>query len=142
MASNPKEDGQSMMGLIGNVVRDVSDLVRQEIALAKAETSEKMSQLQVALAAIAVGGAIAFAGLIVLLDAAVFALANVMANVMSPIIERFPALPALIVGGTVVIIGIVMIKIGMDRFTAKNLRLSRSMQSMQRDQDVVKGHVS
>jgi hypothetical protein len=138
MATKLREEARSMTGLIGDVVRDVSDLVRQEIALAKAEASEKLTKMQVALAAIAIGGAVAFAGFIKLLDAAVFALGNVMGEMVT----RFPALPALIVGGVVVIIGIIMIKMGADRFTASSLRLSRTMQSVHRDQAVVKEHIS
>ena len=138
MATKLREDARTMTGLIGDVVRDVSDLVRQEIALAKAEASEKLTKVQVALAAIAIGGAVAFAGFIKLLDAAVFALGNVMGN----LVTRFPALPALIVGAVVVIIGIVMIKMGADRFSASSLRLSRTMQSVHRDQAVVKEHIS
>jgi hypothetical protein len=138
MATKLREEARSMTGLIGDVVRDVSDLVRQEIALAKAEASEKLTKMQVALAAIAIGGAVAFAGFIKLLDAAVFALGNVMGD----LVTRFPALPALIVGAVVVIIGIIMIKMGADRFTASSLRLSRTMQSVHRDQAVVKEHIS
>jgi xanthine/uracil permease len=138
MATKLREEARSMTGLIGDVVRDVSDLVRQEIALAKAEASEKLTKMQVALAAIAIGGAVAFAGFIKLLDAAVFALGNVMGD----LVTRFPALPALIVGAVVVIIGIIMIKLGVDRFAASNLRLSRTVQSVQRDQAVVKEHLS
>jgi xanthine/uracil permease len=138
MATKLREDARSMTGLIGDVVRDVSDLVRQEIALAKAEASEKLTKLQVALVAIAIGGAVAFAGFIKLLDAAVFALGNVMGDMVT----RFPALPALIVGAVVVIVGVVMIKVGADRFSANNLKLSRTMQSVHRDQAVVKEHIS
>lgn len=137
MATPIQQDPRSMTGLIGDIFRDISDLVREEIALAKAEASEKFTKLQVALIAIAIGGAVAFAGLIVLLDAAVYALGNVM----GPLVERFPALPALIVGAVVVIVGVVMIKIGADRFSANNLRLSRTMENVDRDRMVVKEHM-
>ena len=138
MATTPlQQDPRSMTGLIGDILRDISDLVREEIALAKAEASDKLTKMQVAIAAIAIGGAVTFAGLIVLLDAAVYALATVM----GPIVERFPALPPLIVGLIVVIIGIVMIKLGVDRFSANSLRLSRTMQNVQRDQAIVKEHM-
>lgn len=137
MATRLERDPRSMTGLIGDTLRDISDLVREEIALAKAEASEKLTKMQVALAAIAIGGAVAFAGLIVLLDAAVFALANVM----GPIVERFPALPSLIVGSIVVIVGIIMIKLGIDRFSANNLRLSRTMDNVHRDRAIVREHL-
>lgn len=137
MATKLRDETRSMTGLLGDIVRDVSDLVRQEIALAKAEASEKLSKLQLALAAIAIGGAVAFAGFIKLLDAAVFALGNVMGG----LVTRFPALPALIVGAIVVITGIVMIKLGLDKFSENNLTLPRTMKNVQRDQAVVKEHL-
>lgn len=137
MATRLREEARSVTGLLGDIVRDISDLVRQEIALAKTEASEKLSKMQVALAAIAIGGAVAFAGFIKLLDAAVFALGNVMGS----LVTRFPALPALVVGAIVVIVGIVMIKLGIDRFGENSLRLPRTMSNVQRDQAVVKEHL-
>ena len=138
MATPLQQDPRSMTSLVTDILRDMSDLVREEVALAKAEASEKFTKMQVAVVAVAIGGAVAFAGLIVLLDAAVYALGNVM----GPLAQRFPALPALIVGIVVVVVGIVMIKIGVYRFSANNLRLSRTMANVQRDQAVVKEHVS
>lgn len=138
MATPLTPDTRSMTGLIGDILRDISDLIRQEVALAKVEASEKVTKMQVALAAIAIGGAVAFAGFIVLLDAAVYALAIVM----GPLAERFPALPPLIVGAIVVIVGIVMIKLGVDRFSANSMRLSRTMDNVQRDQALVREHVA
>lgn len=137
MATPIQQDPRPMTGLISDIFRDISDLVREEIALAKAEASEKLTKMQVALIAIAIGGAVAFAGLIVLLDAAVYALGNVM----GPLVQRFPALPALIVGAVVVIVGIIMIKLGADRFSANNLRLQRTMENVDRDRMVVREHM-
>lgn len=135
---NDVRDARSLPALLGDIVRDLSDLVREEIALAKVEASEKVTSLQMGIAAIAIGGAVAFAGLIVLLDAAVFALANVL----GPIVEDWPALPALIIGLVVVIIGAVMIKMGANRFEGSHLRLSRTAASMRKDQAVVREHLS
>lgn len=137
MATPIPQDPRPMTGVISDIFRDISDLVREEIALAKAEASEKFTKMQVALIAIATGGAVAFAGLIVLLDAAVYALGNVM----GPLVQRFPALPALIVGAVVVIAGVIMIKLGADRFSANSLKLTRTMESVERDRVVVKEHM-
>jgi hypothetical protein len=41
-----------------------------------------------------------------------------------------------------VIIGIVMIKLGVDRFSANSMRLSRTMDNVQRDQALVREHVA
>lgn len=138
MATTLRDDKQPVLALVGNIVRDLSDLVREEIALAKVEASEKLSSLQTAVIAIAIGGAVLFAGFIVLLDAAVYALGNAMGS----IVDRFPSLPALIVGLLVVILGFVMLKIGADRFSRSNMRLPRTAANIERDRAMVREHTS
>jgi xanthine/uracil permease len=138
MATNLREDPRSIPTLLGEVARDAYDLMRQEIALAKAEAFEKVSTVQTGVAALAIGGAVAFAGLLVLLDACVFALGNALG---STIVERYPALPALIVGIVVAAIGIVMVSVGAKKFSAGNLRMTRTLHSVERDKAVVEEHL-
>ena len=82
MASIPQQDipereyaqGRSLMGLFTDLWRETQTLVHQEAQLAKAELSEKVSQVTTGAGEIAAGGAVLFAGFIVLLFAAVGAL--------------------------------------------------------------------
>jgi hypothetical protein len=138
MATRLREDTRTVPSLLRDVVGDAYDLVRQEIALAKAEAFEKISRLQNGIAALAVGGAVAFGGFLVLLDACVFALGNALGSTLT---ERYPALPALIVGLLVAIIGIVMVSIGAKKFSARQLRLSRTLHSVEQDKAVVEEHL-
>jgi drug/metabolite transporter (DMT)-like permease len=105
-------------------------LFRKEIELARAETSEKISQAGVAAGAIAAGGILALAALIVLLGALVAALGEVMA----------PALAALIVGGVVAIIAFALIYKGMNDLKASNLAPTRTVEALRRDAHMVKEH--
>src|SRR3954467_1049327 len=66
----PLGDNRSLIALFSDLFRETSTLVHQEAQLAKAEMSEKVSEVGKGIAAIAIGGAIIFAGFIVLLFAA------------------------------------------------------------------------
>ena len=58
---------RSIVNLIKNLTGDFKTFIRQEIDLAKTEISEKISMLGKNVASIAIGGFVAYAGLIVLL---------------------------------------------------------------------------
>lgn len=95
--------GQLLSGLVG----DIGQLVRQELRLVQAETSEKIEQAQTGMYAVVTGLLLAFCGLLILLQALVIGLSNVM-----------PAWAAsLIVGVVLALIAFVLIRQG-----AKNLR--------------------
>ena len=82
--------GGSLTGLFGDLWRQTTTLVHQEAALAKAELSEKIGHMALGIGGIAAGGAVIFAGFIILLSSAVNALAPYlppnMAAWLSPLI--------------------------------------------------------
>src|SRR4051812_36620668 len=57
----------SIIGLFKNLTGEFKTFIRQEVDLAKTEISEKVSMIGKNVASIAIGGFIAYAGLIVLL---------------------------------------------------------------------------
>jgi len=69
MHTSPSADpqGRSLGELFGDLTRETATLVRQEVALARAEISQKASRLGKDVGMIAAGGAVAYAGLIVIL---------------------------------------------------------------------------
>ena len=122
-------DDRSLKELFGDLTHSVTTLFRKEIELARAETSEKINQAGVAAGAIAAGGVLALAALIVLLQALVIALAEVGVA---------PALSALIVGGVVAIIAFALIYKGMNDLKASNLAPTRTVEALRRDAHMVK----
>src|SRR3712207_2203662 len=68
-------EGRSITDLVGNLAGDISGLFRTEVQLAKAEASEKLSQVLSGLIVLLAGGVLALGALGVLLSAAVGALA-------------------------------------------------------------------
>jgi Putative Actinobacterial Holin-X, holin superfamily III len=122
-------DDRSLKELFGDLTHSVTTLFRKEIELARAETSEKINQAGVAAGAIAAGGVLALAALIVLLGALAAALTE---------LGLAPALSALIVGGVVAIIAFALIYKGINDLKASNLAPTRTVEALRRDAHMVK----
>jgi hypothetical protein len=129
------KDERSFGQLLADLTTESTALVRNEIDLAKAEISEKVTQAGLAVAALAAGGLILFAGFLVLLDAAVFGLAKLLEP------YGWPALAALIVAVGTMIVGAIMLMIGRSSLKATNLAPRRTTESLRRDTQMVKEQV-
>lgn len=129
------KDDRSIGQLLSDLANETTILVRKEIELAKAEISEKVSQVGIGVAALAAGGLVFFAGFLVLLDAAVYGLGRLLDT------YGFPALEALIVAIGTMVVGIIMLMVGRNYLKPENLTPSRTAQSLRRDKDMVKEHV-
>ena len=133
MYSN-KED-RSFGSLFTELTQETTTLVQQEVALAKAEMSEKISQVGSGLATLIIGGFILFAGLLKLLDAVIFGIAELLPP------DLTPWLAALIVGGIVAIIGAVMLQKGRSNLKSGNLVPQRTAESLRRDKEFAKEQI-
>ncbi len=126
-----KED-KSIATLISDLTRDITTLFRQEILLVKTEVSEKVGQAESGMTMLIVGGAIAYAGLLFLLAAAVLGLSLYLQ----------PWLSALIVAGVVLIVGLIMVAKGRKNLKARNLIPEKTVESLQRDKLLAQKHVT
>ncbi|MBB3101717.1 phage holin family protein [Azomonas macrocytogenes] len=131
-ASTVHEHDNSVTGLLRQLTREVPMLFTKELALLKAEFSESLQATKAGLASVAVGGAVALAGFIVVLMAAVYGLSLVMQ----------PWLAALIVGAVVTVIGLSMVSAGKKKFEASSLRPSHTMNTLHKDKEAIKRHGS
>ena len=124
-------DSRSM----GQLLRDLSDgastLVRKEVALATAEISEKLSQFKSGMTELGIGAVVVLAGLLVLLDAAVYGLTLMLGSA---------ALSALIVGGVVVVIGMVLMMAARRNLRTSSLTPQRTIAATRRDGELVREH--
>lgn len=127
--SHPDQDS-SVGGLLRQLTREVPSLFTKELALAKAELSESMLATKAGAASVATGGAVLLAGFIILLMSAVYFLSTLME----------PWLAALIVGGVVVVIGLIMVSAGKKKFEASSFKPDRTIHSLHKDKEVVRGH--
>lgn len=122
----------SIAGLVRQLTREVPSLFTKELALAKAEITEALNTTKAATISMASGGIVLMAGFIMLLLSAVLGLSQVMA----------PWLAALIVGGVVCIVGLVMISAGKKKLDPAAFKPERTINSMQKDKEAVKGKVA
>jgi hypothetical protein len=129
------KDERSFGQLLADLTNESTALVRNEIDLAKAEISEKVTQIGLGIAALAAGGLVLFAGFLVLLDAAVFGLAKLLEP------YGWPALAALIVAIGTMLVGGIVLMIGRSSLKATNLAPRRTVESLRRDKNFVKEQV-
>jgi hypothetical protein len=135
MTTQSDRDDRSIGRLLTDLSTETTALLRGEIDLAKAEVSEKVSHVAMAVAALAAGALVLFAGFLVLLDAAVFGLGKVLEP------YGLPALAALIVAVSTMIVGLIILLIGRSALKTENLAPRRTAESLRRDREFVKEQV-
>ena len=126
-------DGRSLADLLRDLAGGTSTLLRQELSLARAETQDKLHQIIAVLVAMVGGALLAFAGLIILLDALVYGLVDAG-------MERW--LAALVVGGMVALVGLLVAWKAQSDLSATRLAPERSAASFRKDVDMLREQVS
>ncbi|MBJ3777993.1 phage holin family protein [Acuticoccus sp. 2012] len=127
---------RSVPELIAKLFRDLTDLFRKEGELVRAELSEKVTQLQVGVGKIAAGGITLLVALIVLADALVVAVAELIGTV--EVSDNNTGWAALIVGGVFAAIGAFLVRSGTTDLHVDNLTPDRTAQQMRRDGELAK----
>lgn len=128
LSGRHRAEPRSIPHLLSDLASETVLLLRQEIALFKAELHEKFGRIGQGATALGAGVAVALSGWFVLLACAVLALATVM-----------PAwLAALIVGLVVVGIGVGLLLLGKNRLDADSLVPKRSLRSLREDEAWIK----
>jgi acyl-coenzyme A thioesterase PaaI-like protein len=126
-------DDRSLKDLLSDLSNSITTLFRKEIQLARAETSEKVTQVAVSLGSIVGGAILALAALIVLLQALVIGLAE--AGIP-------PGWASLVVGVVVAGIAYAMVHKGTSDLKASHLAPARTVDSIKRDAQMVKEQAS
>ncbi|MDQ6834102.1 MAG: phage holin family protein [Chloroflexota bacterium] len=126
------KDERSLGELLGDLMQQTGTLVRQEMKLATTELSDKASRVGKDVGALAVGGAVAYAGFLALLAAIIIGLGQL-------------GLPwwiaALIVGVVVVGIGGLMVQKGLTALKHQNMMPQQTITSLKEDQTWVKEQI-
>jgi hypothetical protein len=123
--------GRPVAALLSDLAGETSTLVRQEIALFKAELNESLARIGVGAGALAAGGVIAFSGWLALVAAAILGLSYVLA----------PWLAALIIGVAVVALGAGLALFGKSRLKADGLVPRRTLNSLREDEAWIRDQV-
>lgn len=124
---------RSIPEVIGDLVGQLTTLVRKEAHLARAEMSEKVEHAASSVAMAIIGAVLAIPALVILLEA-------IVAMLMKAGLPVYWA--ALVVGGVTLIIGIALLSAGTSRLRAQNLVPEKTLHQLQRDAQVAKHEAS
>jgi len=119
---------RSLGDLFGELTRETSTLVRQEMQLAKTELTQKASSVGKDVGSLAVGGAIAYAGLLALIAAVIIGLGSIIPMWLS----------ALLVGVVVAGIGFFMLQKGLSALKQENLAPKQTIETVKEDAEWAK----
>jgi hypothetical protein len=128
LAKVEAQQQDSITDLIGELANQSAGLVRDEVALAKQEISEKLLSLRSAVVVIAFG---AFVGLIAALALVAAAIAG-----LAVYMELWQA--ALLVGGGLTLIAVIVIAVGLGHLKRVNLKPEITMKSLEEDRQWLK----
>jgi len=120
---------RSTPALMGDLVTHVTELVRKEITLLRAEMNDKATQVTIALGSIVAAVVFVLTALNVLAAALVAALTN----------AGIPAVwSAVIVGGALALVAVILANRGVANLKAQKLAPERTARATMRDADMVK----
>jgi hypothetical protein len=115
---------RSLGELFGDLARDMGTLVSQEVTLARTEVADTATRVAKDVAILAAGGLVAYAGLLAIIAAAIFLIAD----------RGVPLwLSALIVGAVVAALGYVLVQRSITALKQQDLTPRRTMQSLKED---------
>ena len=123
----------TIMTTLRELAGDVGLLAKQEAELARTEISEKIDQAKKAMSELAIGGALAYAGLLFLMLSAMFGL--------NLALEAF-WLSALVVGGIVFVIGLALLASARSNLKATNLTPERTARSLREDAEMARNETT
>jgi putative superfamily III holin-X len=119
-----RED-RSIGELFGQLSQDMTLLFRQELQLARAEMSEKISQVTSNLVSVVAGGFVAYVGALALVAALILGLHEAA--------EISPWVSALIVGAIFAVAGYVMLNRGLKELKRVDLAPRRTVETLKDD---------
>jgi hypothetical protein len=134
MAQNvrPASDQRSLGELFGDLSRELSTLVRQELQLARVETTSKLQKLGKDIGFLVIGGAVAYAGLLALIATAIIALAYALPWWLA----------ALIVAVVVTAVGLLLVQRGIAALRSESLAPQQTLETLKEDAQWAKEQVS
>jgi hypothetical protein len=124
-------NGSSIIDLVKDLREQFKTFVKEEIHLAKAELSEKISSLGKDAINIAIGGFVAYAGLIVFMGALGMLIAFVLQRQgLDPLLSSFIGLG--VIGFIVIAVGAIMLLAGLKAMKKESLTPERTIETLQR----------
>jgi hypothetical protein len=127
MAGHPSD--RPISTILTDLLNQLANLARSESRLARTEISEKLSAMGAGAGLAVAGAVLLIPSLVLLLDAAVAALVDGGME---------PYLAALIVGGGVLLLGLVLLLVGVRRLRVGNVVPGKTIHQLKEDAEVAK----
>jgi hypothetical protein len=139
--TNGNRDTRSVVDLIKELRDEMTQLLRQEVALARVEISDKVSRASRNVAYLMVGGLILYAGLLITLVAAA---AGLYVGLIAAGLTHYTSgwLAPLIVGVVVAVIGYVFVQKGLSTLKHESLVPGQTIQTVKETKEWVQEKVS
>jgi VIT1/CCC1 family predicted Fe2+/Mn2+ transporter len=125
-------DERPLSELFSDLVTETSNLVRNEVALARVELTDKASKIGKNIGSLVIGGAVAYAGVLAIGAAVIMLLSRVMPNWLA----------ALIVGLIVVGVAWLMISKAITALQRVELKPEQTVESVKEDAQWIKDQIS
>ncbi|MDQ5826374.1 MAG: phage holin family protein [Chloroflexota bacterium] len=126
------QDDRSLGELFADLAKESSVLVRQEVALAKAEMTQKAGQVGKDIGFLAVGGLVLYAGLLAIIAAIIIVLGTVGVPWW---------LAALVVGVIVAGVGYFLVQRGLQALKKESLAPKQTIETLKEDAEWAKEQV-
>ena len=124
-----REESRGIGDLLGDLGRQVSTLVRKEIDLARVEVTSSVGRMSRGAAMAGAGGALLYAGVLVLLAAGVFGLVEAGLDAW---------VAALIVGGIALVIGAIVTSVGIKQVQSTDMAPKQTAETVRENVEFVK----
>lgn len=124
---------RSLGDLFAELTRDTSTLVRKEIELAKTELGQKVSTAGKNVGFLAIGGAVAYAGVLALIGGVILLLAQALNSLW---------LSALLVGLVVAVAGYMLVQKGLTALRNVDLVPHKTIETLKEDKEWAKDQIS
>jgi thiamine transporter ThiT len=119
---NPPPEGQTVTGLVSGILRDAQDLVKQQVALVRAELKADFQRSVRAATLLAVGA--------LALVPAAFLLCNMLVYLLHELAGLSLWASYGIVGGAFALLGAVLVAVGVQRFRSFNPLPDQSVEAI------------
>ncbi len=133
MAQQVMKEERSLGELFSELASETSTLVKQEVALAQTELTQKATKVGKNVGYLVVGGAIGYAALLAFIAALIIGLGNLLGNHWAA---------ALIVGVVVAVAAVVMIMSALSALKATDITPTQTVETIKEDAKWLKDQVS
>lgn len=136
------KEERSLGDLFSELAGETSTLIRQEVALAQVELTDKATRVGKNVGFLVVGGAVGYAALLIVLAAVVIGLAQLIRSITDWQLVTSAWIAAAIVGVVVAIVAYVLVTGALAKLKNTNLTPQQTVESIKEDAQWIKNQVS